>query len=32
MYTGSYDWNIICWNLSEIQDRIECLEDMRVAE
>ena len=32
MYTGSYDWNIICWNLSEIQDRIECLEDMRVDE
>ena len=32
MYTGSYDWNIIWWSLEEIQNRIECLEDMRIAD
>lgn len=32
MYTGSYDWHIIWWSLQEIQDRIECMEDMREAD
>lgn len=32
IYTGSKDHSIICWNLNDLDDRIENREEMREAD